>query len=706
MGDEDNLTLLAEPQPPEVAVKPQCTVVGIGASAGGITALKHFFEKMTGDSGMAFVVVVHLSSEHASNLAAILQGSTSLPVVEVTETLKIEPNHVYVIPPGKYLTMVDGEVRLTEQEVTRGRRGAIDVFLRTLAAASGRNAICVILSGTGSDGTLGLKRIKEEGGIAIAQDPADAEYDPMPRSAIATNLVDLVLPAAEIPAKLVALMRSADRIQLSVEAHEKAPARTDPVREVLAMLRVRSGHDFSSYKWPTIGRRIGRRVQVHELADVSEYIDYLRRHPEEMQALLSDLLITVTNFFRDRDAYKALEQQVVPQLFANKTSADQVRVWVVGCATGEEAYSIAILLREFAARLTNAPTIQVFATDISEQAITTGRQCRYDETIVADVSPERLRQFFVREDHHYNLKKEVRESVLFAPHNVLRDPPFSRIDLISCRNLLIYLNHDSQGRVLDIFHFALRRDGFLFLGTSESAEGTRSFFTPFDKKNRIYKAHFMGAAHRAIPVMPMPGKWTTRLPESPLAPHQKEFAIGVLHHRLVEQYAPPSVLINEEGEIVHLSEHAGRYLHLSGGEPTHNLLAVVHPNLQLDLRTALLAARQDNHQIEARNLSLTLDGESRLVHLIVSPLSAATDIGHAYYLVIFDEKRAGAPEPEPSPPLPSAGRVGGRQSDRDGGAPPRERAPARQRPAAHHHRGVRDLHRRTQGHQRRAPGNQ
>ena len=646
MGDEDNVTLLADPEPSEAAVTPQCTVVGIGASAGGLIALKHFFEKMAGDTGMAFVVVVHLSPEHASNLAAILQTTTSLPVVEVTETLKIEPNHVYVIPPGKYLTMVDGEVRLTEPEATRGRRVPIDVFLRTLAAAYGRNAICVILSGTGSDGTLGLKRIKEDGGIAIVQDPADAEYDSMPRSAIATNLVDLILPAAEIPAKLVALKQCADRIQLPEVANEeeKAPAAADPIREVLAMLRIRSGHDFSNYKRPTIGRRINRRVQVHELADVNEYIDYLRRHPEEMKALLSDLLITVTNFFRDKNTYKSLEQQVVPQIFANKTSADQVRVWVAGCATGEEAYSIAILLHEHAARLADPPKIQIFATDIDADALATARDCCYNEIIAADVSPERLRQFFVKDGQNYIVKKELRDSILFAPHNLLRDPPFSRIDLITCRNLLIYLNRNTQDILLRVFHFVLRQGGFLFLGASESAEGAASLFAPLDKKNRIYRALPSAAQH---PPLPLSGDWKIRIPEPPAAHKHQGLSLGNLHHMLVEEYAPPSVLVNEEGEILHLSQHAGRYLQLPGGQPTHNLFDIAPPALQLDLRHAFITAKQKNRQIETPNVRVSLDGEQRLVNLIIHPTSGATQ---GVYLVIFDETRspAGLREVAPS----------------------------------------------------------
>jgi two-component system, chemotaxis family, CheB/CheR fusion protein len=647
MSAQSNPTLSDARSPQAVAESP-CIVVGIGASAGGIGALKRFFQSMPANNGMAFVVVIHLSSEYTSNLAAILQGCTPLSVAEVTESLKIEPNHVYVIPPAKYLAMVDGEVRLTEPEETRGRRVPIDMFLRTLATAYGRKAMCVILSGTGSDGTLGVKYIKESGGITVAQDPAEAEYDGMPMSAIATNMVDLIMPVSEIPAKLVALKEIGDRLHAPANEVTETASQDDATREILTLLRVRTGHDFTAYKQPTIGRRLARRIQVHELPTAGEYLQYIRAHPEEIKALLSDLLITVTSFFRDKGPFEAFERCVVGQLFAGKTSADQVRVWIVGCATGEEAYSVAILLHEYATRLADPPKIQIFATDIDDETIAKARDCRYNETIAADVSPERLRQFFLKKGQSYIVKKELRNSILFALHNVLRDPPFSRIDLISCRNLLIYLNRDTQDLLLRVLHFALRQSGFLFLGSSESAEGAASLFAAVDKKNRIYRAR-PRVGHDPLPTLPLTGKWEIKTPD-PQAVHERpDLSLGNLHHLLVEEYAPPSVLVNEEGEIIHLSQHAGRYLQLPGGQPSHNLFDLAPPALQLDLRSMIITAKQENRQIETSNLRVSLNGEERLVTLIVRPSLHASETTQELYLVIFDESRTpAAPRESPS----------------------------------------------------------
>jgi two-component system, chemotaxis family, CheB/CheR fusion protein len=399
---------------------------------------------------------LHLSQEHESHLAQILQTFTEMPVVQVTETLEVSPNHIYVIPPAKHLAMLDGQIRLQEPERVRGQRVPIDLFFRTLGDAYGKHAIAVILSGTGADGTLGIKRVKENGGIVLAQHPDDAEYDAMPRSAIATNLVDIILPVAELPQKIVALGQAAERLELPAqpsrpEADEENFTSALPtsqaletssaaLREVLTLLKVRTGHDFHNYKRPTLLHRIARRLQVHDLSDIASYLQFLREKPDEVQALLSDLLISVTNFFRDKEAFSALELDIIPRLFVGKTSNDTVRVWSCGCATGEEAYSLAILLSEYAAKLGDPPKLQIFASDISDAAIRTAREGRYDETLNADVSPKRLQRFFSKEETLYRVKKEIRDLVLFAPHNVLRDPPFSKLDLIACRNLLIYLN--------------------------------------------------------------------------------------------------------------------------------------------------------------------------------------------------------------------------------------------------------------------------
>jgi two-component system, chemotaxis family, CheB/CheR fusion protein len=481
------------PLPPAARGEGGPFVVGIGASAGGVLALRQFFSRVVPDCGMAFVVILHMSPQHESNLPALLQSQTNLPVTQVNAAVKVEPNHIYVISPNNYLVIADGHIRLTEPQLLRGGHTSIDLFFRTLADAYGKNAIAVLLSGTGKDGTLGLRRIKEEGGFVIAEDPIEAEYGDMPRNAIDSGLVDLVLPVGEMVDKICSLRDGVQRL----DEEEPLASETDEaaLADVLRFLRVRTGHDFAHYKRATLMRRIARRLQVHELAHLSDYLNLLQRTPGEAEVLFRDLLISVTNFFRDHDSFDFLAGEVIPKLFDGKGPGDQVRVWSAGCATGEEAYSLAMLLSEYAAQLTQPPKLQVFATDIDERSILEGRECRYPASITLDVSPERLQRFFVKDEAGYEIKKELREIVLFAVHNMLRDPPFSRLDLISCRNLLIYLNRDMQRRVLGVFHFALRPDGFLFLGTSESAEMLPSLYSPIDKKRRIYSRRRVDSQH-------------------------------------------------------------------------------------------------------------------------------------------------------------------------------------------------------------------
>jgi two-component system CheB/CheR fusion protein len=617
-------------------------VVGLGASAGGISALREFFTHVPADSGMAYVVIMHLSPQHESNLSAVLQNHVAIPVTEVTATVKVEPNHVYVIPPTKYLVMVDGVIRLTQPERPRGGHTSIDLFFRTLAQHYGKDAVAIVLSGTGADGTLGLGRVKEEGGFVIAQDPAEAEYSDMPRSAIATDLVDLVLPVAEMPDKLRALRDGALRLPLPSIDEPEAEVPSYEVdegalREILTLVRLRTGNEFQQYKRPTLLRRIMRRMHVHELSDLRGYLLFMRERPDEVAALMRDLLITVTSFFRDHDSFEFLEKEIIPQLFAGKGPNDQVRVWSVGCATGEEAYSLAMLLAQHRATLLDAPRIQVFATDIDDRAIAQARECRYPGTLSVDVPPERLRQFFIKDGDHYQLKKELRDTVLFASHNVLRDPPFSKVDLISCRNLLIYLNREMQERTLEIFHFALRSDGYLFLGSSESAEIVPALFAQTDKKHRVYRRRpALGLIGTAAPSLAL-GKWHVKLPE--VGGDGRAQSAGKLHEEVVEQFAPPSVLVNEEYDVVHMSAHVGRYLQLSGGELSRNLMKLVHPDLRLDLRAALLTAKNlaDGAAAESRRISVEIDGQKRSVNLSVRSVDGDHETARGFLLVIFDE---------------------------------------------------------------------
>lgn len=622
-------------------------VVGIGASAGGIEALIQIFEGLPSTTGAAFVLVLHLAPDHASHLAEVLQSRTGMRVQQVSAPMPIEANQVYIIAPNHNLTMVDGYLRVTPQEPGPKRSTAnIDLFFRSLAEAHRERAVSVVLSGAGSDGSVGLTRVKELGGIAIAQEPEDAEYSSMPRSAISTGVVDFIVRASDIPQRLLDLWNASSHIRLpeALDENGGTPAEAAPqsesneraLREIMVILRTRTSHDFRHYKRATVLRRIERRLQVNGLTDLQQYRDYLHLHPEETPALLQDMLISVTNFFRDKEAFDALRAQVLPQLFENRTEGEVIRAWTPGCATGEEAYSLAMLLHEASAQTAEQVRFQVFATDIDERAVAIARNGLYPEPIVADVDPARIRQFFTKEAAHLRVRKELRERVLFALHNVLSDPPFSRLDLICCRNLLIYVDRDAQADILRTFHFALRPGGYLFLGNSEAADSVSNLFSVVDKKARIYRANVAVRSDTPMP-MAIAGMAAARNPVSVLpAPGKRKFSFGDLHQRLIEQHAPPSVLVSRESEIVHLSDRAGRFLQYVGGEPSHNIIAVVRPELRLELRTAIYQALQTNHSVEARRVLLERDGKHFFVNMTARPVHDVEANGD-FVLVLFDE---------------------------------------------------------------------
>ena len=641
------------------------TVVGVGASAGGVQALQEFFSDVPRNSNLIFVVVLHLSPAHESHLAEILGNTSAIPVEQVSGPVRVEPNRIYVIPPSKHLVMDDGMLRLREMEQPQGRRVAIDRFFRTLADARGPQAVGVVLSGTGADGALGVKLLKEVGGLAIAQEPGGAEYDAMPRHAIATGFVDYVLPAREIVGQIIAYRDASARMRLPAEAAPSIRQREDgavaeaALVQILGLVRELTGHDFAHYKRATVLRRIGRRLQVHNLEDLPAYLAFLHRHPAEANDLLGDLLISVTQFFRDREVWEYLERDVIPRLFEGKGLHDEIRVWVCACATGEEAYSLAILLLEQAARMERPPRIQIFATDMDADSIAHAREASYPDTIAADVSPERLRGWFYQDNGRYRIRKEVRECVLFALHNVLKDTPFSRLDLVTCRNLLIYLNRPAQERVFDIFHFAIRPESYLLLGTSEAVEGASPLFATIDKTHRIYIRRSLA---RPVPLVPsIPGRLTPipahvsqiAGPGEP-AREQRAVSAGELHRDLLEMYAPPSVLIDEDHQIIHLSNAAGRFLRFIGGEPTSNLLRVVHPDLRLEVSTALYAAVAEGRD-QARTVQFVSEpaGPARRLNITVRPVREPAG-ARGYFLVLFEEA-SGVPEQPPEPAAPVSG---------------------------------------------------
>lgn len=623
-------------------------VVGIGASAGGLAPLITFFEVMPPDTGMAFVVVVHLSPKHVSALPTLLQQATAMRVVSPHQAIAIEANTVYVIPPNKMLSMNDSYLRLTELDRPRGRHIAIDLFFRTLAIVHRERAFAVMLSGSGTDGAVGITRIKEEGGIAIAQNPSEAEFDGMPRAAIATGTIDWVLPVGDIPPKLVDLWKNAKTIELptegTAELPEDAPQRANParlneeaLRDVLVFLRTRTGHDFQNYKRATVLRRLERRLQVHGLPNLPAYRAFLLAQPEEANALLKDLLIGVTNFFRDAEAFEALQHGAVSHLLQEaQGSHPGLRAWVPGCASGEEAYSLAMLMCEESAALVHPPKIHIFATDIDESAITQARMGIFPTSIETDVSPTRLRRFFDRESEQFRIRKEVREKVMFAVHNLLHDPPFSRLDLISCRNLLIYLDRDVHADILEMFHFALRPGGYLFLGSSESADIAPQYFSIVDKKHRIYRANAVPRAARFMPSVLIGNPSGMHRPV-PSIPEKRPGGHAELHRRLAEEYAPPSVLVDGDSNIIHLSEQVGRFLVHAAGEPSHNLMAIVRPELRLELRTALFQATRSGRSVEARRVRIEGGGKVSFVNMIARPVNDPEVDTRTLVLVLFDE---------------------------------------------------------------------
>ncbi len=613
------------------AVAPPDTVVAVGASAGGVAALKQFFVHVPRDTRAAFVVVLHLSPDHESHLSQVLQTATQLPVDRLSGRTRLAAGHVYVISPNSSLSVADGDVIASAVTTSEQRHAPVDVLFRTLAEAQGAKAVAVVLSGTGPNGSSGIKWIKEHGGLVLVQDPTEAEFADMPRNSLATGLVDYALPAAAMPdtiaryfARLAAPPPSA-----AVEGED-----ADGLRTLLALLRVRTGHDFSSYKQGTVLRRVGRRMLVHGVSTLSEYAKFLRDSPEEAGVLLSELLISVTSFFRDAQGYELLERRVIPQLFAGKQSSDQLRVWIAGCATGEEAYSVAILLAEAAGTLATPPAIQVFGSDLDERAISIAREGLYSEADVADLSEERLRRFFARDQMRYRVRRELRDMVLFAHHDIIKDPPFSHLDLVVCRNVLIYLNRAMQQRLIETFHFALRPGGYLFLGASETADAASDLFAPFDKTARIYESRT--AATRLAPlIIDAPALATPRV-EARFAetrPPERQTPAD-LHQRLLEQYAPPSIVVTEDYQVVHISETAARYLAVPAGEPSRDLLRLLRPELRVDVRTALHQAVRDRASVEVRDIPLGTD--SGRVSVAVRPVLREGDPPRGFLLVMFE----------------------------------------------------------------------
>ena len=618
-------------------------IIGIGASAGGLEAFELFFNTIPADSGMAFVLVPHLDPGHASMLSDILQRNTTMPVHEAQDEITIQPNHVYIIPPNKDLAIFHGALHLSVPDAARGLRLPIDSFFRSLAEDQGERAICVILSGSGSDGTLGLRAIHGAGGVSFVQEPTTAKYDGMPTSAVQSGFATYVLPVDKITEQLVTYVKTIADTGLPPAL--PVPATLSAMRRIMMILRSKTGNDFSLYKQSTIHRRIERRLAVHNLTNMDAYARYLQENPAEVQVLFKELLINVTSFFRDPEAFASLSKEVLPKMFENKPENYIFRVWVPGCASGEEAYSLAMLFREYMEVIKQDFKIQIYATDIDDDAIATARAGIYPENISIDVSPDRLRRFFAKEDTGFRIKKEIREIVIFAIQNVIKDPPFTNMNLISCRNLMIYLDTELQDRVIPTFHYALRQGGVLLLSPSEGIGNFTDLFTPLDKKWKIYltKTSLSSARTPVGQRFAWTGDKPGAEPVEPLHRKMKMNFAELIKRVLLQSYAPPSVIANDKGNIIYVHGDTGKYLQPAQGKASLNVIDMAREGLSKELRSAILTVTMKKTTVIQKNLPVRTNSGVHGVDLTVRPLSdpeATQDL----LLISFQDTKLPVPE--------------------------------------------------------------
>ena len=623
-------------------------VVGIGASAGGIEALGRFFDAMPPDSGCAFVVVLHLDPRHESAMAHVLSARTAMPVAQVKDGMPIAPNHVYVIAPDTDLRVHEGALRVSRPSTPRGQRHPVDVLFASIATEQRERAIAIVLSGTGNNGTEGLKAIRAEGGMSLVQTPETAKFDGMPRSAIAADMADHVLAPEAMPEAVLRYVR---------HGYFTAPAEAEPppakkgeatLEQVLELLRASAGHDFGGYKRSTQRRRVHRRMGLGNIETLNEYMDELRANPEEVQRLVADLMINVTGFFRDPEAWQVLAEQVIRPLIAERENGTAIRVWAPACSTGEEAYSIAMLVTEQAEAAGKRFDLKVFATDAQEENLRKARDGVYPAAAVTGLSAERLRRFFHKLDGSYQVTKELRDMVVFAVQNLLRDPPFSRLDLVSCRNCLIYLEPDAQQRIIALCHFALRQGGHLFLGNAETVGRHDDLFETVSKKWRIYRR--VGPTRHDLidyPKARTPAKPTMADEPSPLLPEPTAPVAEMARRALLEHFAPASVLIDQKGGVLYFHGATRDYLEQPSGEPTRDLLTMARDGLALKLRAAIREASKDNRNVTV-NARVREGKTSRSVAITVMPLTALSAGGSL--LVSF------APAPKASDQVQSATR--------------------------------------------------
>ncbi len=564
-----------------------------------------------------------------------------MEVIEAKDGVRIRPNTIYVIPPNNDLSVLHERLPLMEPSAPRGQRHPIDYFLRSLADDQGERAICIILSGTGTDGTVGLKAIKGSGGMVMVQDPASAKYDGMPRSAIDTGLVDYVLPPEKMPEALIKYVRYS-KVRTVKKDSEIAAKMPDSLQKILILLRSQTGHDFSLYKKNTVLRRIERRMGVHQIDKLSDYVRYMQEHPHEINLLFKEIIIGVTNFFRDKDAFEVLKTKVYPHLLQERSPDDNISIWVVGCSTGEEAYSIAITLREYIVKEGLDIKVQIFATDIDEDAIETARQGVYPDSIAVDVSVERLKRFFTKRGNTYHINKEIREMLVFAPQDVIKDTPFSKLDMISCRNLLIYFDAELQKKVLPLFHYTLKPEGILFLGSSETIGDFTDLFDTFDKKWKFFKRKDMLASgHSPVEFPTSPVLYQT--PEVAAGKRKKkDKVIGLsdyIEKMLLDKYSPPCVIVDQKCDIFYIHGRTGKYLEPSSGIAKMNIISMAREGLKTPLERAIHKYLSQKSEVVSKNVRVHTNGGHQLINISIKPVPVFTQNDGLIMVIFEDVKR-------------------------------------------------------------------
>jgi two-component system CheB/CheR fusion protein len=610
-------------------------IAGIGASAGGLEALEHFFTNVPVNSGIAYVVIQHLDPSYVGIMPELLQRTTRMKVLQATDNLQVKSNHVYVIPPNKSMSVLNGHLFLFEPIELRGLRLPIDYFFRSLAADQHENSIGIILSGMGSDGSLGLKAIKEKNGIVAVQDPANAKFDSMPNSAINAVVVDIRAPAKELPEKLIAFLKLSPAILQKTEIDVKSKGNLE---KIVILLRAQTGHDFSLYKKNTLFRRIERRMNVHQLDRISHYVRFLQQNPKELEILFKELLIGVTNFFRDVAVWEKLKENVLPALFNDAPNGHVFRAWITGCSTGEEAYSLAIVFKEAYEKVKQDKnlTLQIFATDIDSDAIELGRKGIFSANIAADVSHERLSQFFVKDENGFRVNTAIREMVVFAPHNVIKDPPFTKLDLLFCRNLLIYMEAELQKKLMNLFHYALNAGGVMLLGSAENENSQNNMFSAIDAKLKIYKRSAI-AANTELIDFPSSFTHTMKKTNDSIKPVKATDNIQTLADQLLlQRFAPASVLINPDGDILYITGRTGKYLEPSAGKANMNIYAMAREGLQNELPGAIRKAKQSSEPVKLLNLKIGTNGGTQIVDITLQLIEKPEAIKGTIIIVFSD----------------------------------------------------------------------